>query len=487
MMMIIMMVLLLMFGGVLGSAQSGGATLNCNGLDEVDCTLLRETADTMRTVTSFEMPAWAVDARLVSADEGITLRANGTGTAVLPATLTGIFQDVPGVMSITDLSPIIDVLNQLDADVIEATLTETGLHLVLESGELSIPDTADLAGEAQLLVKDAGLFLQLPSPNGAVAWFGEDLALDANARSELDTMLSEALSALESDDAKALVAQLSEVSGTLGELQELLNDSVITERLDDDTLQGEAMAVFVSEFDLLRLLSDPDLGTLLYRMLENPVVADLMSDMDLGLGDMELDDLSEQDVRFLLVSLGLLIEDSNFTLTQWVGLDDGYVHGFIYDFNLALDLSILGDESMQSVEIALMFDVMLDEFNMASLDGIKTPELAGSLDDIENFAPGGPDLIEGQLELGTVHTDSITSDGDGQDFFALELKAGDTVTLAAETDGYVYVTVYGPDGFEIDSTNSYDEALTITAKQSGVYLVEAQGYGDFDYDLRVDG
>src|SRR5690606_9908152 len=127
----------------------------------------------------------------------------------------------------------------------------------------------------------------------------------------------------------------------------------------------------------------------------------------------------------------------------------------------------------------------LADFNAVTPDMVEVPDDYLPLEQIDEFLPGGPSQIVDELAPG--ETISATSAESGDQIYALALEAGDAVTLALDSDAFLSLEVYGPDGFRVDAAgDGQGDALTFTAGEAGTYLVVVNSYWAADYDLSVE-
>jgi len=452
-------------------AQQGGSPVNCNGLSQADCQLLTDSVAAMQGLHSWTMPAWSFNLDMEAEEESVRFAANGSGTLILPQTLVALASDIPPTTAMTDLRPVIALLKSLDAAKIQQALAELGLHIVVDSFSLQAPDE-EISTGVEVLFKDSALYVQLESPNGARAWFGDRAELNATDLQDLQTSLDEMITLLESEDTQAAMAQLSELSGFQTQISTLASKYVTTTRGPDQILGGQSMAVFTTSFDLVGFLKDP--------LLKSPTVAQLSPDLNTA-------DLTEAQVQLVLTIMGLMLKESTITTELWVGLDDNYVHKLGADLALSLDLSLLGQEAgATSVTLNGSAAVELEDINTASLADVAVPAIYRSLDDTDNFLVGSPAMVEAQLRPGQTFSGSFTEDVDSQDIYGLTLQAGQSVQIEIVTDDYPYLEVYGPAGFWLDDYNPWvDEPVDLTAETDGEYLLKVTGSGDMTYDLVV--
>jgi hypothetical protein len=374
---------------------------------------------------------------------------------------------------------MITLLKSLDAAKIQQALAELGFQVVVDHFSLQAPGE-DIATSVEALFKDSALFVQLESPTGAKAWFGDQAELSATDLQDLQTALDEMIMQLESEDTQAAIAQLSELSAMQAQMSALANKYVTTTRGPDQVLGGQTMAVFTTSLDLVGFFQDPELAPLLMDYLQSPALAELNPDLSTA-------EINETQIRFMLMTVGLMLKESTITVDQWIGLDDKYVHKFGLNLALNIDLSLFGQEAgLNSVTLNGTAAVELEDINTASLADVTAPTDYRSLDDASDFLVGSPAMVEAQLQPGQTFSGAFTQDKDSQDIYGLTLQAGQSVQVEITTQSYPYLDVYGPDGFWLDDYNPwYDEPVDLTAETGGEYLLKVTGSGTMTYDLVV--
>ncbi len=473
--------LLLAVGPLLTAAAQGGSSINCSGLSDADCQILEAATQKTGDILSVSMPDWGLALSLdAGSDQSMQFETNGSGLLTLPSSALSLISDLPSMSGVTDIGPLMVLLQRLDAATVQTALNELGIVLAIEHASVQAPGT-DMSGGGDLIFKDNGLYVRLESPTGADAWFGDTIDMTASNMDELNQTLEDAIAQLESDGTRATLAQASELSGSLNDIYGMLSDHISTTRGPDESLSGQTMIAFTTTFDLKGLLADPNLPTALLTLLNNPAMESL------GINLQDVRDLNETQVHFLLMTVGLLVGDTSITLDQWVGADDGYLHKFGFNLGLNVDLSLMGGSSaFDHLNLNASFYTLMDDINTATLDGVSVPTVTHSLNDSDNFLVGNPGMIEANLEIGQTRSDSFTGSVDEQDMFGLPLHAGDTMTIEMVSEDYPYLDLYGPDGFKITTIDTYyDKALDFTAPVDGLYVIVGRAYWDMTYDLTI--
>jgi hypothetical protein len=474
----ILALIALLASGWTAFAQQGESSATCNGLSEADCQLLTGSTAAMQSLHSWTMPAWSFNLDMVSGEESVKLAADGSGTLVLPQVLMALASDMPQTTGMPSLQPMITLLKSLDSAKIQQALAELGLYIVVDHFSLQAPGEAS-SESLKVLFKDSALYIQLESPNGATAWFGDQAELSATDLQDLQTTLGEVITQLQSEDTQSMLAQMSELSGVQTQITALANKYVTTARGADQTLSGQAMAVFTTSFDLVGFLKDPELAPLLLDYLQSPAMAQLSPDLNTT-------DLTATQIEFVLMTVGLLLKEPTITAEQWVGLDDHSLHKVGGTLGLSIDPSLFGEEAaMYNMALDMSAAVELEDIDTASLAEVAAPTDYRSLDDTSEFLIGSPAMVEAELQPGQTFSGSFT-DANSQDIFGLTLQAGQSVQIEITSQGYPYLDIYGPDGFWLDDYNPWvDEPVDLTAETDGEYLLKVTGSGDTTYDLIV--
>jgi hypothetical protein len=458
-----------------------GPVTNCNGLSDADCQILQDSLVAMQGVTSFAVPAWSVEASLDAEEQSIRFATNGSGAVMLPPSLMALATSYQGVMlDYTNLDAIIELYQQINSELILQMLAETGLYVVIEDLELQAPDQT-LSVSADLIYKDQSFYMRTESPTGAEAWFGDTLELTPEDLAELDTSLADMITQLQSEEFQEAWAQMSEFTGISEKFTELVNKYIVTARGADAEMDGQAMIVFTTTFDIKGLLSDPELPTLLMELINNPALAELGAET----GDQE--SINEAQLQFIFMTLGLILPEASFSAEQWIGADDQYIHKYSMNASINVDLSLLGEESeIQKVTADGSFSIELSGFNTDVMADVEVPTDYYDLEEADNFLAGGPEMIEQELELGQTFAASVIDSEDDRDIYSLMLDAGQTVQIELTSEDYPYLNLYGPDGFlaaEFDTY--YDDALEFTAEEAGMYLVVVEAYWAMDYEITI--
>ncbi|MCZ7540123.1 MAG: hypothetical protein M5U29_09450 [Anaerolineae bacterium] len=254
----------------------------CGGLSDADCQLLLGTTTAMAGLTSFTIPAWALDLNLSDSTEEYVLNANGSA----------------GLQFTPDASEFL-------------------VHLIIEQASIVSPDlTQSLAAEI-ILTQNMGYV----NYNGE--WYGSEITEEDLAEMGLGDLSS--LSSILGGDTTGL----NDVAGLAGID---LTGVVTTTRGADEQVGGQPTAVFTTDINIaqlvMALLSSPMLGEALG-----------MGGDELGLGEM-----TPEDIQMMGMFFTPLLSSTTLSIGQWVGTSDQMLHKIALNIVLNLDLSMLDPE-----------------------------------------------------------------------------------------------------------------------------------------------
>lgn len=464
----------------LASAQ-GSDDPYCNGLSEADCALLQGAQSAHQTRTAFALPAFDFQMHVLAEGETLEAQMAGSGALMMAPAVLNLLALVPDMsQGMTDMIGMLDMLESIDEAMVESLLAESAGLIQLSEMTLSTPDeTMGLQGD--LVLRDSMLYLHLSAPNGADAWFGESLSLTSTDMADLRESLEEMRTQFESEEFAAAMAQMSEYQGRLTAIGDLVSKHVSSVRGDDATLHDQAMATFTTSFDLRGLLSDPELGTAVYELLSSPLFAELAGE------SADMSELNPAQVQLMMVALAMMFEDPTISTEQWIGLDDGLMHKTVSIVEMTIDTAVFGNSSSTPttpIEIAMNFSVEMDDIETVDVAGFPVPEDYFAFSKTSGFLPGSPDSIDRTLELGQSFNGALT--GDQTDIYAVNAAGGEKADIEIESEGYVTLALYGPDGFLMDKIEQYGGgALDAWFTAPGMYLVVVEGDSDVDYTLTL--
>ncbi len=460
-------------------AQDGGDDdFFCGELNEADCALLLDSMTAFEGVYTFEMPAWMIDAQLRADDQALAFATNGSGAVILPQELIATLSDLPlSPDQPLAIEPLLALLDQIDAAFIERALNDAALDFAIEQARLQTPED-QIAGQLEVVFKDFGLYLNMAAPNGAEAWFGDQIEISPADWAMLDAGLAQMRAELDMMDFDALLEDMPDLQPYMDRAQALYERHMSLTRAADQTLHGQDMAVFVAGFDLIGLMTDPDTAALLTEILQDPI---LLAEAP------ELQELDPKQVQFVLMTASLLIQGTEISSEQWVGLDDGYIHKFTLSADALLDRGLFGgDADVEQITLVVDFAVEMDRFNDVGADAFPVPADYYPLEMVEDFLLGDASNIKGDLRVGSPVMGEVSGDMSTADVYSLMLRPGDAITLEVNADDSVYLSLYGPDGFMIDGYDTYfDNSIAYTAEADGMHLVMVEADWYTRYELAV--
>jgi hypothetical protein len=449
----------------------------CNGLSGADCQILIDSAAAMQTFESVTFPLiqGVFDAQM--GDETVHLSATASGKVVLPPSLLNLTFSMP---TSTDQEALIQFYEQLTGDLLMQALSEMGLHLVVDEVTVEAAGTSETLS-LEVIFRDGGLYARLPSPVGVDQWFGQTLEMSASDLAQFDLAMQMILDQMRTPEFQQTFAQMSILTGISEELTNLVNKYIITTRGADTEMRGQAVYYFSTEFDAHGLLADPDLPGLLMTAIKATATSLPEADAE------ALSQINESQIRFLLMTAGMIIKDVTIKYEQWIGTDDLLLSKLNMVVAASIDASLLGGEmSGQTADLNTSLTIELSDINTTTLDAVTIPAEFRPLDDTSDFLVGDASVIEATLTVGQMFSGSLSETDDEQDVYGLELAAGDTVQIEIASEDYPYLDIYGPDGFKVESLDTYyEKSHTLNAATGGTYLIVVQGYWEMDYDLTV--
>jgi len=467
-------------GPTRSALAQGDSGVNCNGLNEDDCTLLKNAQSAMTGVTQMTLPAFNFSMTMTAEGETMEMGVGGAGALVMAPALVELAALMPqSNQMMADMSAILDLMDSLDEDLIQSILADSAGHVRIDELSITAPDQS-VSMPMEMIFKDSTLYVRLTSPNGAEAWFGEQLSISDTELQELSDSLDELREQMAAEDFQSAMTEMSEFQSLMTDLSKVANKHVTTTRGEDATLHDQAMAPFTTTLDLPALLADPELATAAFNLLTSPMFADAMEGTDTS-------EINAAQVQLLLTVVSVMFKDPVIRTEQWIGLDDGAVHKTASTLAMTIDPSLLadsGDSSTAPIEIALEMLVEVDPGAEVDPSGFPIPLTYLPMDKASSFRVGSPDLIDEEIEPG--QSVEATLSGDGVDIYALPISERTSGTISFETSGYGSLVLYGPDGFEIDRLQDWgDSTLDVTFGDEGVYLIVVEGEVDSGYTFTV--
>ena len=313
------------------NAQSANEGIDyCAILQTPDCQLLVDSANAMSEVSSFAFDmALNYDIAMdMQGFDNMNFALNGNGMIALdmaffqelqnlamndpagymeqlPTMMDGIFSGFEGEAYF--------VLTLPDMFGAMVGTTELPLNLLMEDGVYAV----DLASLEQALGEE---------PSG-MDWVGLDL------NGAFESMLGDFdMSSMMDPEAFGAMSMFN---------SDILNDVLSIVRLEDSNIDGVPVAVFESVFDYGAFLSSDEMRDTIVSMY-----------MDMGMDqetiDMTLSMLSEIRIRF----------------HQYIGLNDSYAYRFDMEMDFAIDGEMMGDPSMDSMELVFTMVFDMSDFNV---------------------------------------------------------------------------------------------------------------------------
>lgn len=347
-------VLLMSFGMLGGTtlAQTDLATTYCGDLADEDCTLLVAANEAMTEVTE---ASYNFDIAMDVTGEGETFAfdINMSGAYALDMSaapdvdMTNIEMLTPAEM----LDALETSMGVLDADLmLSVTLPEEAAEegiptdLTINSrfvdgtGYINMDDLANLTG---------GAF---------TGWHGMDMVrafedVGALLMGQMgEETMQQPLSALgfSMDDLGADTSQFAEIEALF---EDNPGDFVMVQRLEDDVIAGNNVAVFQTDVDLAALFSDEEFQEYLRTQLA------AQSEMGMPMTEEELDEAVQMQVA-------LFADAQPMTITQSIGLDNSYIYNTSIDWTFDVPADMEAEaEGLESI----MLDMSLgyDDFNNA--------------------------------------------------------------------------------------------------------------------------
>lgn len=303
----------------------------CYGLSSGDCELFYQPNTTMGDVKSFTMQ--------------YTFNLNVPETFELSSDGGGNLSEVAGVE---------DPFKAFNMDmVVNGSMND------LTSGESG-------AGSIEFRIIDGMFYLNLAGipdvEESMKGWIGFMLEPFLTAMMEQFSAMGVPmdLESLMSGEAAGM-ADMGEMD--MSAFEDLFNKYITVTRGADIDVAGNAVAVFTMNLDLAGVFADPGL-------------TEAVNQWTTMVGEMAGDQMTEEDLQSLqmtgamLPMLGMFFANTTFTLTEHVGVNDGYMYGFGFDLNMTLDPTMMAgmmggevDAEAEPVTIVLNFMVELTNHN----------------------------------------------------------------------------------------------------------------------------
>jgi hypothetical protein len=345
----------------------------CIALEEADCTLYTQALDHMKTVGSFNNKAFS-------------LQLAGSG-----GTSEGNALDIMG----------------------------SGPMLVNESGSisaLSLDVNGDLTGSGeassgQLVWLDNVLYVAAPNENDELEWTGTPTA---------------------PEDSDLLLQVLN---GSLLDTAFTTPGAAVVIRGDDAEMDGQTMAVFEVQIDLITFLLAPNI----LSSLETLMASTSGESTGFSMGEEEI------DLAAVIQLLPLLLSKDTVEATLWINPEDGLVYHLEFLMDIVLDATMIDPEIG---ETSLTFNLVTDLDQHSAEFAIEAPAEYEMLDTSSiDFSSLALDLMSGQGGLIPTDTEpaplapvedtlgygetvsGVLGEDNTQDIWGFEAAAGDVITI----------------------------------------------------------
>ncbi|MBI5671532.1 MAG: hypothetical protein HZC41_26370 [Chloroflexi bacterium] len=372
---ILLAVLLVMVSGVAlaqegqGEAGSGDLpTVFCGTLADADCQILLASQQAMTGLTGATVNLVAnlnISNIPDTPFDSLAFQLNGDGAYSVDAETMSTLQSLQGAPDV--LLENMQELPQLLEEAVNSFQGQLNLTLTMPeelvsqaAGDQQIPDT--LSVELRLVNGVAYLDLSslaesLPDANIPNGWFG--LELSRLLRSAMEE-------SLEQMDAQGGIQGMLPPGFDLSTFSrfsdpDVLGEFLTVERLDDDDIGGEAVAVFRTRVDYAGLMSSEAFQELMQQQME-AAGGETMSDAD-----------REQAMQMMQQ----MFEGLAFESTQYIDVDDNFVRRQQTTFNWDLQnmMSATGEDTSQGAPV-INFDFTINYDNFNSAPTIEAPTAA---------------------------------------------------------------------------------------------------------------
>ena len=281
----------------------------CGDLSQGDCQILLDNAAAMDSLNSFAFDLSITG--VADSEEPMRLTIGATGQIALDEESLQLINDQAANVSEADWGELMEIfLTSVTADVLIDMTDSSGAE--------------EVKTEIRLLLKDG---IMLLSADALSALTGEDMSgmegfgIDLN--DAIGELLTESGAMPEAD------------SDEMQEMEALADSAMSIARLPDSEVSDVAVAVFKTDFDL---------GTFFSLVSAEQLVA-ATNDMD-----------DPEAVRELMDS----IDVGEFSVTQYIGLDDKYTYGM--DAVLDMSMSFTENGQQQTSSISFDMDASLSKF-----------------------------------------------------------------------------------------------------------------------------
>ena len=306
--MIIIALIALVFPFAIASADATDDVF-CGDLAQSDCQILLDNAAVMDSLNSFAVAV------------SMALEADAAEPVQLFLQAKGQFElDDESLQTINDLAT--DASEAEWGQLAEIFLTSAKADVWIEMRDSSGGD--EVKSEFTLLLKDGILVL---SANALSALTGEDMAGMEGFGIDLNDAIGELL---------AETGAMPEAeSAEMQELEAVADSAMSITRLPDSQLNGAAVAVFKTDFDMaafFSLVSPEQLIAASGEMYDPQTLSEAMDSIEIG----------------------------EFSLTQYIGLDDSYTYGTDILVDMSMSYTEMGQ--LRTASIQFEMDALLSNF-----------------------------------------------------------------------------------------------------------------------------
>ncbi|MCB0064063.1 MAG: hypothetical protein KDE19_18195 [Caldilineaceae bacterium] len=355
----------------------------CGSLSEEDCAILIDSQDASLAV---ESSSSYVDVDILiagipglPADELAFNYTQDSVAALDPALALEIaqMQQMPADELMENMDMMTEAVLDLYADIaldtdISFTMPQEVADLASAQAGIEVPNEltamfrmVDGYGYANI----DELAAQIPELEGFSGWYGIDVL------SLMQMGFEESMSSANADSPDmaasftgfGLTSFLNSEEG-----RAMLEEYVEIERLDDETVDGQDVAVFSSTFDFGRFIGSPVFAEMLMSQRETINTA-----LDMDLSESQLN-----EALSLLPMFGpMLFTGLDFEIIQRIGLEDYYVYEseltFHWDLSSIIAVARMADASLElpeGIAPVINFDVINNASDFNSIDPIEAPE-----------------------------------------------------------------------------------------------------------------
>lgn len=328
----LLLIVALAFGTGFGQAPNGEVL--CGDLDDADCEILQNSQETMSTVES--MSFVGEGAFTINIDGlAITIDMNMDSSYAADAgALMAMQNDPEAMLGMMDNPEAMQEMMTMYGEVLNEITAQMNISINLPGFLLG----SDAPNEINLqMVAEDGIFYLYAEDfeSGTGEWIGLDMS---NFGEEYAAIMEEAMADLDNEEMNMedfMAIYDNELMALMGDT-EFWNDYVTVTRLSDEDVAGQAMAVFITEYDYAGALNDDRLTDALGDYMDS-IFAMLEEDMATAEAEITPEELTE----FFSELTQTLLGNMEMQQVVWVGLDDSYVHHSEATYIIEMDIEAL--------------------------------------------------------------------------------------------------------------------------------------------------